>query len=177
MTVSSVKNEGSTFGFTLRLAIPSYLEVLSFRSEQALKASPSSRAPSPSSSLTRPSRSPSSTFPPSASSCLEAIPSSAFETTNGGVDLPPTQDDAPRPRRFRKILCAEDNALNRKILAKYLHSYPCVVLVEDGQKCLDYFKGKEGRDVDLIFMDCEVSSSRELDNSGEFKLTIFLAAI
>lgn len=55
-------------------------------------------------------------------------------------------------RRFTHILAAEDNVLNRKILAKYLQNVPNLKLVNDGQQAVDYFR-EHALDIDLIIMD------------------------
>ncbi len=62
-------------------------------------------------------------------------------------------DDAPP---FTYIMAAEDNALNRKILARYLNKRPTVVLTSDGQEAFEYFATDAGSRVQLIVMDCEM---------------------
>lgn len=59
------------------------------------------------------------------------------------------------PSRFKSILAAEDNALNRKILGKYLQKYDHITLVNDGQKAVDYYK-EHSQEIDIIIMDQEM---------------------
>jgi CheY-like chemotaxis protein len=64
--------------------------------------------------------------------------------------------DADQAPRFTHIMAAEDNALNRKILARYLRDRETVALSSDGQEAVDYFASPAGGNVQLIVMDCEM---------------------
>ncbi len=75
------------------------------------------------------------------------------------VDLASTteeDDELGPPERFEHIMAVEDNALNRKILAKYLSKRQSVVLASDGQEAYDLFASDAGRDIQFIVMDCEM---------------------
>lgn len=61
----------------------------------------------------------------------------------------------PARRRFTHILAAEDNALNRQILAKYLQKCDHLTLVNDGQQAVDYYK-EHSNEIDIIIMDQEM---------------------
>jgi two-component system, sensor histidine kinase len=74
-------------------------------------------------------------------------PTREFAEDAGPVDDVPT---------FTHIMAAEDNALNRKILGRYLHDRPTVALTTDGQEAFEYFASDTGSRVQLIVMDCEM---------------------
>ena len=81
----------------------------------------------------------------------------ATPTIDGVGTLTQTRKHARKTtkRRFTHIVAAEDNALNRKILAKYLQKSENLVLVNDGQQALDYYK-EHAHEIDIIIMDQEM---------------------
>lgn len=81
----------------------------------------------------------------------------ATPTIDGAGTVTQTRKPTPRAsrRRFTHILAAEDNALNRKILAKYLHKCDNLTLVNDGQQAVNYYK-EHAHEVDIIIMDQEM---------------------
>jgi CheY-like chemotaxis protein len=64
--------------------------------------------------------------------------------------------DADQAPRFTHIMAAEDNALNRRILHRFLRDRETVALSSDGQEAVDYFASPAGGNVQLIVMDCEM---------------------
>jgi CheY-like chemotaxis protein len=76
-------------------------------------------------------------------------------TPNGQGSPSDTQRKVATQRRFTHLLAAEDNGLNRKILAKYLHRCDKLMLVNDGQQAYDYYQ-KHAHEIDLIIMDQEM---------------------
>jgi len=81
----------------------------------------------------------------------------ATPTIDGAGTVTQNRKHAPKTsrRRFTHILAAEDNALNRKILAKYLQKCDNLTLVNDGQQAVDYYK-EHAHEIDIIIMDQEM---------------------
>jgi CheY-like chemotaxis protein len=81
----------------------------------------------------------------------------ATPTIDGVGTLTQTRKHARKTtkRRFTHIVAAEDNALNRKILAKYLQRSENLVLVNDGQQAVDYYQ-EHAHEIDIMIMDQEM---------------------
>jgi CheY-like chemotaxis protein len=81
----------------------------------------------------------------------------ATPTIDGAGTVTQTRKRGIKParRRFTHILAAEDNALNRQILAKYLQKCDHLTLVNDGQQAVDYYK-EHSHEIDIIIMDQEM---------------------
>jgi len=92
--------------------------------------------------------------PALARSNSSATADSAAATTTPSPTLSPT---ATAPRRHR-IIAAEDNAVNQRLLLHYLRrlGYSHVEMVPNGQAAVDAVAAAEGAPPDLVLMDCQM---------------------
>lgn len=68
----------------------------------------------------------------------------------GGIAQPTSSGSA----MLRRVLVAEDNAVNRLVAARLLEQLGCqVVVVEDGQRAVERVRAG---DIDLVLMDCQM---------------------
>ncbi len=79
-----------------------------------------------------------------------------------------------------KALLAEDNLVNKQIISRILENIGCELeCVDNGKQALDYVK--EGKEVDIVFMDCQmpvmdgITASSEIRKLKDIKQPIIIA--
>jgi two-component system sensor histidine kinase/response regulator len=83
-----------------------------------------------------------------------------------------TAASAPEKRidlSWLKVLVAEDNLVNQKVIIKMLKSYNIVpFVVDNGEKVIEHLA--EGSPVDLIFMDCQMPVMSGYESTREIRI-------
>jgi len=99
------------------------------------------------------------------------IPYSPIEES---VVSPEDKDQVVKGKKFRdfsflKVVVAEDNLVNQKVIVQMLKRYGVIpTLVDDGEKVLEHLA--QGNKVDLIFMDCQMPVMSGYESTREIRI-------